>query len=553
MSTLRPYQIENKIQTIAAFESGAKALIWCMPTGAGKTVSFSDFALDCIRSGRPTMIVCNRKELITQANKKLNSYGLYPALITPKHRNKISNLYLASIDTLRNRQWPEVDYLIIDEAHIRAFDPIVLYYKAKGTKIIGATATPIRYGKKFIEDNESYTGQLGDVYDRIIIPTTISELIKNEFLMPAIHYGPQPEIDFSTIKKRGTDFDEAQAFERYNKPKMYGNAIEKYKNIAVVQGKLKALCFNINVEHSIRMTAEFNAAGITSAHVDGKTKPVIRDQIFKDFETGKIQVLNNCEVATTGYDEPTIECIIINRPTMSLSLWLQMCGRGARPCFTINKTYFIIIDMGMNVDRLGYWHDERDWSLDKEFVSKKAGVAPIGDCANCGALIPLNITSCPYCSTINEKKEETERKLLEAEFVILDAGTIPQELKKPLNKMSVSELEKYRELKDYAVGWIVRLLLMRGIEALKEYAVLKNYSYSWVTKQLEIAQKPREEAKIQILQFIKSNTHVTTDTIKEYAFKKMKQNHSSDEIEVALPKILEIAKNYKEGLITIEL
>ena len=119
--------------------------------------------------------------------------------------------------------------------------------------------------------------------------------------------------------------------------------------------------------------------------------------------------------------------------------------------------------------------------------------------------------------------------------------------------MTVPELEKYRELKEYAVGWIVRLLMMRGIEALKEYATLKNYSYSWVTKQLEIAQKPREEAKIQIIQFIKSNTHVTADTIKEYANKKLKQNHSADEIEIALPKILEIAKNYKEGLITIEL
>lgn len=548
MTTLRPYQIQNKIQTQAAFESGAKALIWCMPTGAGKTVSFSDYTLDLIKSGHPTMIVCNRKELIEQANEKLNSYGLFPALITPKYRDKVSNLYLASIDTLRNRKWPEVDYLFIDEAHIRAFDPIVLYYKAKGTKIIGATATPVRYGKKFIKDNELYTGQLGDVYDEIIIPTTIGELIKNEFLVPAITYGAP--LDLSDIKKKGNDYDEKALFERFNKPKRYSGVIDKYKQFA---NGTKALVFNINVEDSINMTAEFNSNGITSAHVDGKIKLPERKKIFHDFKKGIIKVLNNCEVATTGYDEPSIETIIVNRPTMSLALWIQMAGRGGRPCGEINKTFFHLIDMGNNVFTHGFWHQERNWSLDKEFISKKAGVAPIGDCVNCGALIPLNITSCPYCATINEKKAETARKLLEAEFVILDAETVPQELKKPLHKMTVPELEKYRELKDYAVGWIVRLLVMRGIEALKEYALLRNYSYTWVTKQLEIAQKPRDESKVQILQFIKSNTHVTSETIKEYAAKKLKQTHSTQEIETAIPKILEIAKNYKDGLITIEL
>jgi superfamily II DNA or RNA helicase len=543
---LRPYQQHNKNLITEAFKSGKQAIIDCMPTGAGKTVCFADYAKDCITDGFAVLIICNRKELITQAQKKLNSYGIFPALIIPGKKDKYSNIYLASIDTLRNRVKPTVNFVIIDEAHIRAFDPIVLYYKAQGARIIGATATPIRYGKKFIDEFPDYTGQLCDVYDDLIIPVQLSDLIKEEFLVPAITYGV--ELDLSGIKKKGNDYDEKALFDKFNKPKRYAGVVSKYQQFCSGQ---KALIFNINVQDSINMAAEFTAAGIPSAHVDGMTPLMERDRIFADFQQGKLMVLNNCSVATTGYDEPSIEVIIVNRPTMSMSLWLQMCGRGARP--HQGKAYFSIIDMGGNVWAHGFWQQDREWSLDPKFVSRTKGAAPIGDCAKCGALIPLNIAVCPYCEAINKKKEETERKMAEAEFTVLDADNLPVALKKPLYKMTVQELEQYRELKQYAIGWIVRQLTARGEAALLEYANYKNYSKSWAYKQIEFTTKNRDDAKISILQFIQANGHLSDEHIGEYAAKKMKNTHSKEEIEIAIPKIIVIADQIKKGIIKLEL
>lgn len=543
---LRPYQITNKSLLEEAFAAGALAVVDCMPTGAGKTVSFSDYALDRIRIGKRVMILCNRKELIAQAKTKLAAYGLYPHLIIPGVGDKITNLYLASVDTLRNRRYPDIDYLIVDEAHIRAFDPIVMYYKSIGCRIIGATATPIRYGKKLIPEYPDYTGQMGNIYDDIIIPTTISQLIKDEFLVPAITFGAP--IDLSEIKRRGDDYDEKSLYEHFNKPKRYAGVVSKYNEFTP---GAKALIFNINVEDSVNMTAEFNGAGIPAAHIDGLTPGPERDAIFANFKAGRILVLNNCAVATTGYDEPSIEVIIVNRPTMSLSLWLQMCGRGSRP--HPGKNYFTIIDMGSNVFSHGFWHDERLWTLEIEFKSRTLGAPPIGDCGNCGALIPLNITICPYCEAINKKKEETERKMAEAEFVVLDSKNIPVELLKPIPQLTVAELEQYKDLKDYSFGWLVRQLVARGPEALVEFGKIKNYSPSWAAKQTEISGKTRDDAKKQILNFIKHNTHVGDEIIEAYAAKKLRPTHTKEEIVAALPKILQLNEQYRKGEIKIEL
>ena len=529
-----------------AFDSGIQAVIDCIPTGGGKTVCFSDFALDKIREGFPTMVVCNRKELIAQAKKKMNEFGLFPTLIVPGYKDTVSSLYLASIDTLRNKKLPEIKYLIIDEAHIRAFDPLVLYYKARGVKIIGATATPIRYGKKLMEEYPSYTGQLGNVYDKIIVPTTITELLQNEHLVPAITYGL--DLDLSDVKMKGEDYDQEALANKVGNIINYKCTIETYRKHA---DNTKVLCFNVNVKDSIQMTQACREAGISSAHVDGTSKD--RDNIFEDFKAGRITWLNNCEVATTGYDEETIETIITRRPTLSLSLWLQMAGRGGRTSTKIVKPYFTLIDMGGNVYTHGLWQQEREWSLDIVHKSKKKGVAPITMCKDCEALFPLSAVACPYCGLLNEKKKAHELEMREAQFKIMEMNSVPKELSIPLNKMTVPQLEEYRELKNYKLGWIVRILVTRGREALTEYAALKNYSNTWIDKQLEFLDGEKDVAKIRVLSFIKHNHHVDEKAIEEFSIKKLKAYYSKAELETAIQKIMKITSDYRAGLIKIEL
>ncbi len=559
---LRKYQARGNNDTLEAFnDPSIKAVCCCMPTGSGKTVSFANLTFDLINNMKRVLILCNRIELIDQANDKLKKNGLKPTLIIPGYRNTVSTLYLGSVDTLRNYPIPEIDYLFVDECHIRDFDEIVLECKMKGVKVVGFTATPCRTGKRLLHEDSflypyypMYTGQMGDVYDTLIAPVTITELLQGceegyTYLVPEITFSAQVDTSQFKVKntKDGEDFSEADQFSYFNTPQMYGGTVDKY--IKHGNGK-QAICYCVNVKASIAQCEEFNKRGIPAVHIDGSASmKKHRKQIFKDFQAGVYKVLCNVAVATTGNDMPTVEVIIIDKITMSLSLWLQMCGRGGRLCPEIGKTHFILIDMGGNVYRHGFWSQERDWSLDIEFMSNKKGVASVRECEKCEALIFVAANTCPYCGIIQEKKkEEQERKaqeLADAEFSIIESAHIPAVLKIPLNEMTVKQLEEFRELKGYTIAWIVRQLMYREDHALYDYAALKNYSSAWVRKQRAMSENNKEQTTNVIWEFIQKNTHLTDEYVQAYALKKLKVTHSVLEIENIMPKILAAAKSLR--------
>jgi superfamily II DNA or RNA helicase len=235
---------------------------------------------------------------------------------------------------------------------------------------------------------------------------------------------------------------------------MYKGAIDKYKKFA--PGK-KALCFNSNVEHSRAMTAEFNFAGISSRHIDGKTPDHTRAKILSDFAKGEFLVLNNCGVLTTGYDEPSIECIIINRATLSLSLFLQMVGRGSRPYS--GKDKFIILDMGSNIFRHGWYEQARAWSLDPpKRKSALDGIAPVKSCPKCEALFNASIMICKYCKYVFPVKEKI---LAEGTFVELKPKIPIKKLGPEFHKMTEDELFAYAKDRGYKPGWVKKQLALR--------------------------------------------------------------------------------------------
>ncbi len=547
MITLRPQQENAKLMSYDYFTQGYKAVICCAPTGFGKTVLFADIVREVLDNGVPTMVICDRLKLIDQAKEKLNKNNLYPIIIDPDYTNAISNLYLASVDTLKNRKHPEVEFIIIDECHKRSFDKIVLSYKEKGTKVLGVTATPVRTGKSTIEGNEKYTGQLSDVYDMLFIASTITEQLECKYLVPALTTSaPMDTSDIKTTNTaEGLEYNQKDVFQKFNKPQMYAGCIDNYNKFS--KGK-KAIVFNVNVEHSKKMNEEFLAAGIPSAHIDSNTpkgnKPGQRGWIYKQFKLGHLLVLNNCGIATTGYDEPTIECVIINRCTLSLALYLQMCGRGGRPCHEIGKEHFIIIDQGSNYIKHAYWSTEREYFLDIERRPKNTlGVAPMINCEKCESFIPANSSKCPFCTTV-QPKPTIEEELKTAEFVFLDQSKAP-DLKKQVGQMSVEEMENYRVFKKYTVAWIARQLMYRGRPAMEEYATLKNYSKAWVDKQLSLKQDQRDSTLSNIWDFIKNNTHLSDNQIDMFVRKKMRESHSSEEIEGLMPDILQAYTDYK--------
>jgi superfamily II DNA or RNA helicase len=488
---LRPYQIEGKIEIRALFSKERRKVIFCSPTGSGKTVTFADMARESVKNGFKVLIVVDRKELLEQAKSKLTAYGLNPSIITAGRTGRSNNTsFIATVQTLVRRDFPPVDLIIIDEAHKQIFDKVLLREEYKDTFVIGATATPYRTGRM---------GQLSDLYSDIVETVTINDLIKSGFLTPAITYGAK--VDTSKIKIKRGDFDTQDLYKAFDKQVLYTGVIEKYRKFA---NNTKALCFNINVEHSKKVTAAFNLAGISAVHLDGKTPKAERAKILDNFSKGYFKVLCNVDVLTAGFDEWTIETVIVNLATKSLTKWLQMNGRGSRITpeeFKNNdrylqKEHFNIIDMGGNVFNLGFWEQNREFNLTHKVKATidpapvkicKEDVKDINNNLGCGALVHLSAAKCKFCNYVFPKEIKKE---IESEFVQLENNQYlpPELIGKTWGSMTVAELEEVRIIKGYKMGWIVRNILLNKDLELIDYARLKGYKNAakWVERMNEM-------------------------------------------------------------------
>jgi superfamily II DNA or RNA helicase len=475
---LREYQQESKDQVRSLFTRGVRRVILCKPTGAGKTVTFASIAQDAVKKGNVVGIVVDRKELLDQAAKKLIAYGLAPQIIRGSNRvNYRAKAFVATVQTLVKRPQPGLDLLIIDEAHKQTFDKLLLRPEYEKTFIIGATATPIRTGRM---------SQLSNFYSAIVEPVTLSELIADGYLMPAITYAAKDGADLAGVKTSRGDYDNKQMFEAFNRSKLYAGVVEQYLRFARDE---RAICFCVNVEHSKKTAQAFESNGISAVHVDGAMSEKDREAALHGWRNGLFKILCNCELFTTGFDEPSIETVIVNRATQSIPLWLQMCGRGSRPCPEEGKASFNIIDMGANVYRLGFWEQDREFKLTHE-VRKKKGEAPVKECDptiegnngqyGCGAIVPASATVCKHCGREFPIKE---KKLLVSDFGQVDdkRQPLPPELKeKKYKEMTLEELETVRKIRGYNIGWLIRQVAQREDLTLEELQKFKGYKAGWV-------------------------------------------------------------------------
>lgn len=462
--TLRDYQ-KTAIQNIRhEFNTGKKTVILQLPTGAGKTIIFTAISKQANEKGSTILVITDRKELLTQADGAFDKFGITPTLLTANTKTlKKAEIYIGMVETIKRRLTKPnyVDFvqsfslIIIDESHKQSFDRL---FEAitPFQYVIGATATPYRTGKM---------KPLKEYYDSIVIGEQITELITCNFLSPAVHYGV-PIAGLDKVKITAGDFDQKQMGELYDAPELYGGVIENYK--AHASGR-KTLLFAATVRNSEIMAREFNSAGISAMHLDAETPKSEREAILEDFKNDKFMVLCNVGILTTGYDEPSVSCIITYRATRSLPLWLQMCGRGSR--IYENKRDFIILDFGENAKRHGLWDEYRTWSLENAKPPKKQGMALVKDCPACGAMIPARSVTCPVCGFEIPVKRKDESPIK----VMLEKMTGRQ-----INNFdwdSVYELEQARVAKGYKIGWVLHRL--KSYQEFLEYEKIKNYKRGW--------------------------------------------------------------------------
>jgi superfamily II DNA or RNA helicase len=235
------------------------------------------------------------------------------------------------------------------------------------------------------------------------------------------------------------------------------------------------------------------AAGYKVVYVTSKSTPEERQNAMNDFHSGTAQIMVNCGILTTGYDHPPIECVIMNRATMSIPLWLQCCGRGSR--LSPGKEEFILIDMGGNVDRLGRWEEPRDWKY-HFFHPKKAGQtqpAPVKECPECESILPARTMKCDYCGyEFPESERETEA--IEGELVALKKA--PNNLiGKRIDELTTGELFQLYRSERYKKGFILRVLRSRGISELMAFASIAKFKPGWAYHQIN---EPKNYANIRI-------------------------------------------------------
>ena len=335
-----------------------------------------------------------------------------------------SDCYVAMVQTLKNRLKNDNDFLkdvgliIIDEAHLLMHSEIFEYYPE--AKILAVTATPtllkkINFSKcsRCKTDYEKvqmccgfetyeYTRKftLSEIYEDIILGTSISELIYNNRLVRELTYevGSLDRNTLSIDSKTG-DFDTKDTDEYYGS----FDVVSNYEAIAL--GK-KTLIFNSSAKTNLIAYNQFKEKGYDNVKLfDSVNDTENRKKVLEWFKNTPDAILLNVNCFTTGFDEPTLECVILNRATLSLSLFLQMVGRGGRRCDEIYKPHFILIDGGGNVAAHGKWSDEIDWKAifygtnDKP-KPKKEALDQTKECENCGFIHAKNALECPVCGFI---------------------------------------------------------------------------------------------------------------------------------------------------------
>lgn len=330
-------------------------LLFQLPTGGGKTVIFSEIAKRYINeTGKKVLILTHRIELCAQTSNMLNEFGVENKIIDSKVKTLPDQgdykCFVAMVETLNNRLQDErleveqVGLVIIDEAHYNSFKKLFKFLEK--SVILGVTATPLSSNIKL---------PMKETYNELIVGHSIAALIEKGFLSKATTHSY--DVNLGSLKV-GIDGDYTVS----SSDRLYTNYLMQEKLVGAYEeqskGK-KTLIFNNGINTSVHVHSLFTNAGYEIRHLDNTNSEQERRNILSWFKNKPDAILTSVGILTTGFDEPTVESIIINRATKSLTLYHQMIGRGSR--ILPNKSTFTVIDLGNNAARFGLWDSYVNW------------------------------------------------------------------------------------------------------------------------------------------------------------------------------------------------
>lgn len=385
---LRDYQVKAVSDIEAAFRETRRAL-FVLPTGGGKTTIFSEIAKRAVDAEQTVFVLAHRRELIDQAAARLRRFGMDPGLIVSGEKMTLNaQVQVGSIQTLIRRlhAFDAPDLIIVDEAHravAASYESILTHYPF--ARVLGLTATPCRLDGKGLKE----------AFGALVEGPSVESLITGEFLMrPVVYSASIP--DLTGIKTRAGDYALDQLADALERSTICGDAVRSYQKFTPGRS---AIAFCVNVKHAGTTADAFNAAGIAAEVLTGDASTTDRAAILGRLRSGETKVVATVDVLTEGFDFEALETILLLRPTKSLALYLQMCGRVLR--VSEGKPEAVILDLSGNTLRHGLIEEPREWSL-AGIEEKARQRATNGDtltvrlCQNCFG-VHKAAPVCPLC------------------------------------------------------------------------------------------------------------------------------------------------------------
>lgn len=339
---LRPYQEEAKTRILKEWEGGVKRTLLVLPTGCGKTIVFSKVIEDEVKEGRRVLVLAHRGELLEQAADKLSKSTGLKCAVEKAEESAIGSYYRVTVGSvqslMREKRLAQFrqDYygtIIVDEAHhviSDSYQRVLSHFS--DARVLGVTATPDRGDMK----------NLGSYFESLAYEYSLPKAIKEGYLSKIKAMTIPVQIDLAAVRQQSGDFSTSDL----------GTALDPYLHrIADEMEKIckdrKTVVFLPLIKTSQKFCEMLRMRGFAAAEVNGESDD--RKEILEAFDQGKYNVLCNSMLLTEGWDCPSVDCIVVLRPTKIRSLYCQMVGRGTRLCE--GKDHLLLLDF--------LWHTER--------------------------------------------------------------------------------------------------------------------------------------------------------------------------------------------------
>ncbi len=454
---LRPYQIEG-IDNVREAMRQHRRVVYVAPTGTGKTVIAAEITRRSVERFRHVLFLAPRRELITQCSEKLERFGVEHGVILAgedRKRSLFTQVQVASFDTLYARAvrrerilLPPADLLIVDEAHLsvaRTRKHIIEQYP--NAYVIGITATPTRRDGRGLDE----------IYETIVDTWPLSRFIEEGYLAPFRFFAPsQPDLEAVSINRATKDYHEGELASAMDKPMLIGDIVDQWERLAAGR---KSIVFCCSIAHAVHVAEAFRGQSIAAEHVSAFTSTEQRQAIIARLHSGETRVVTNCFLLSYGFDCPSVECIVLARPTKSVAMYLQMRGRGQRPSPQTGKVDCLVIDHGGVIAEHGTLMDEIPWTLAAEGTireridaqRKKREEPKDITCIKCGTVFRQH-RRCPNCGHECVPKGEA-MPIWEADLV--EVAPRAEHLRHDIHAMAefYAQLRGFEEERGYKPGW----------------------------------------------------------------------------------------------------